>query len=230
MSITTYLVVAWRWFPWKDSFTIWPLASMAVNVVAAALLSEYVQAPTSKYPFLVEKALRQITLLTNASIAIFTLTFSLTVLSIQIASQTYSPRLLDEFVKDPLSKLMIAVNIGSISFCFTLNYWLSEESNYVPYVSIQLLTAHLVVVLVCFVNFIHFFINGFRIEKILARASASSLAAAAALSQGVEADLHPDEQPKVPSSAYKVMADASGYVARFSLHALVEQAAHMDVQ
>jgi hypothetical protein len=62
---------------------------------------------------------------------------------------------------------------------------------------------HIGLVLVTFVNFIHFFINGFRIERILNRAGDSSLRAAKVLSLALDTDLKRDEQPEVPSFAYK---------------------------
>ena len=72
------------------------MMSMCFNVILAACLS---QITSTSYPELVEQGNRMIGLVSNASISIVTLTFSLTVLSIQIAAQSYSPRLLDDFLK-----------------------------------------------------------------------------------------------------------------------------------
>ena len=82
------------------------MISMITNVVLASLLSLITK---DDDPVLLDKGLRMISLVSNASISIVTLTFSLTVLSVQIASQNYSPRLLDEFLKDPMSKVVISV-------------------------------------------------------------------------------------------------------------------------
>jgi uncharacterized membrane protein len=99
----------------------------------------------------------------------------------------------------------------------------------VPYIAINFLTVHITLVLITFVNFIHFFINGFRIEKILNRAGDSSLRAAKALSMGLETDLKRDEQPEVPNFAYKVGAIRSGYVTRFMLESIAPMAIQLDV-
>jgi uncharacterized membrane protein len=72
-----------------------PLLSMLGNVVLASSLS---QITSRENPELLEQGLLMISLVSNASISIVTLTFSLTVLSIQIAAQSYSPRLLDDFM------------------------------------------------------------------------------------------------------------------------------------
>ena len=85
-------------------------------------------------------------------------------------------------------------------------------------------------VLVVFVGFIHFFINGFRQEQILNHAQDACFVAARNFADAdydkttTEADL-----PSVPRSAYKVSADQSGYVARFRLEQNVTLAEKMDV-
>ena len=115
-----------RRFPWKDSFIGAPILSMAANVLLACLIS---QITTKENPALLDKGLRMMGLVANASISIVTLTFSLTVLSVQIAAQSYSPRLLDEFLKDPVSKVVIATNLGAYAYCYTINYFLDDTTD-----------------------------------------------------------------------------------------------------
>ena len=219
-----------RRFPWRDSFIAAPLLCMILNTILAALTS---QVTTKENPALLDKGLRMMGLVANASISIVTLTFSLTVLSVQIAAQSYSPRLLDEFLKDPVSKVVISTNLGAYAYCYTINYFLDDTTALepdVPYVAIHLLTMHMAIVLVTFVNFIHFFINGFRLEKILSRAEKSSLDAARALSEQVDTDGNGiTEVPDVPKKAFKVLADESGYVTHYCLNKLLNLATNMDI-
>ena len=91
MEISSVFAVLWTWFPWKDSFFVYPLLSMVVNVILASVLSLITSRDN---PELLEQGKMMIGLVSNASISIVTLTFSLTVLSVQIAAQSYSPRLL----------------------------------------------------------------------------------------------------------------------------------------
>ena len=213
--------VLYSYFPWKDSFVAAPLAAMLLNVALSMVLSLITR---SDDPVLQEKGLRMLNLVANASISIVTLTFSLTVLSVQIAAQSYSPRLLDEFLKDPMSKVVISVNLGAYAFCYTTNYHIEQtEDADVPYVAIHFLTVHMGLVMISFVNFIHFFINGFRIEKILRQAAAGSLRAARALTAETNT-LIDEDPPAVGRKAYKVMADDSGYVTQFRLDDLTPMA------
>ena len=86
----------YAWFPWRESFVMIPMMSMVFNAILAATLSQ-ITSPDN--PELLDQGIVMIGLVSNASISIVTLTFSLTVLSIQIAAQSYSPRLLDDFLK-----------------------------------------------------------------------------------------------------------------------------------
>jgi len=159
---STLGAILYRLMPWKDSFVAAPLSAMIVNVVVSSLLA---QLTTSDDPALIEKGLRMLGLVSGAAISIVTLTFSLTVLSVQIAAQTYSPRLLDEFLKDPMSKVVISVNLGAYAFCYTLTYFLDDTNPgaEVPYVAIHVLSVHMTIILVAFVNFIHFCASRFLI-------------------------------------------------------------------
>jgi uncharacterized membrane protein len=73
-----------------------PIVYMVFNVGLSIALS---QITSRDNPEFLEQGLRMMDLVSIASITIVTLTFSLTVLSIQIAAQSYSPRLLEDFLK-----------------------------------------------------------------------------------------------------------------------------------
>jgi uncharacterized membrane protein len=152
------------------------------------------------------------------------------VLSIQIAAQTYSPRLLDDFLKDPVSKIAIAINLGAYSYGFSLTYFL-QDPTLVPYVAIHFLSVQMTAVLLMFVVFIHYFINGFRLESILHRATEASWVAAQQLEQeNVKTGVREfDDLPYVPSTAYKVLADNSGYLSKYTLDCILPDAQELDI-
>lgn len=231
-----------RWMQ-DASFAIIPILYMVINVLLACTVSLVTK---TEEDGLIEAALRMNNMVSAAAITIVTLTFSLTVLSLQIASQMYSPRLLDDFLKDPVAVVVISVNLGAYAFCYTLQYFLDDGGSGlqpvdVPYVSIHLLSVHMALILVTFVSFINIFINGFRVEKILSRAAESSLRAAQAFSN--EAETHYWYKtsastlmsscavvPTPPSDSYKVLADTSGYVDRFQMRNVVHLAEQLDVR
>ena len=219
-----------RWFPYKDSFVVVALIWMILNGCLAFALGSLV--PSVDDSDLLDTGLRLLGLVSNASISIVTLTFSLTVLSVQIASQNYSPRLLDDFLKQQESKRVISVNLGAYSYCFTLSYFLCN-SNQVPRVAVHILTLQMALVLLSFINFIQFFLNGFRLEKILDQAVASSLRAAytVAAQYNICDDDEDDviELPEVPRNAYKVLAVESGYIRDYTFDDISSLADKMDI-
>ena len=222
-------------------FLLFPTVSVASNIGLAAILSNanllYTGDDATGWR---EVGTTLSNMLSSASIGIVTLTFSLTVLSIQIASQTYSPRLLDDFLRDPISQVAVSVNLGAYAYSFCLQYWLfdtrrEEGGSGVPILAIHMLSVHMVLVLLMFVVFIHYFINGFRLESILNRATEASWMAAERLEamhqKGHKTSTLDTDQnlPKVPSSAYKVLADHSGYLSRYNLDVVLPQAKDLDV-
>lgn len=246
------LALLWHQSPYNDSFVVIPVFSMILNALVAGLTAGFVTQASDDAEYassMIDMGLRMIGLVSNASISIVTLTFSLTVLSVQVAAQSYSPRLLDDFVRDPVSKIVISTNLGSYAYCFVLNGFLNDHtaSSRIPIVSIYLLSLQIAIVLLTFVMFIHVFINGFRIEKILSRASKSSLNAARTLNAttywrrttsdnesyqregGESLRLVADEFPTVPPYAYKVFADVSGYVTSLKFGLLLPMAKDLDV-
>ena len=124
-------------------FLLFPIGYALFQIFFCCMLSIIT---TADHHGLLSQAKQMISLLCSTSISIATLTFSLTVLSIQIAAQTYSPRLLDDFLKDPVSKIAVAVNLGSYSFAFTLTYFVNDSGK-APNVAIQFLSVALLRIL-----------------------------------------------------------------------------------
>jgi uncharacterized membrane protein len=209
------------------TFLLIPVSYTCLNVILAGTLGSLI---TNENERLLLQAKSMIGMLTSTSIGIVTLTFSLTVLSIQIAAQTYSPRLLDDFLKDPISKIAIAINLGAYSYGFSLTYFLQDPIQ-VPYVAIHFLSVQMAAVLLMFVVFIHYFINGFRLESILHRATEASWVAAQQLEQqnGLTGVREFDDLPCVPSTAYKVLADNSGYLSKYKLDFILPEARALDI-
>jgi uncharacterized membrane protein len=156
-----------------------PLVYALANVVLAILLSPIDPSANDE---LRNQGLQMSNRIMSTSITILALTFSLTFLSIQIAAQSYSPRLLDDFIKDPVSKIAIAVNVGAFAYSYTMLFYLRSPQR-VPSVAIHFLSVQAIAVVVMFVVFIHYFVNGFRLENILLKAVTSSWNAARTLEQ-----------------------------------------------
>ncbi|MGY2067810.1 DUF2254 domain-containing protein [Blastococcus sp. SYSU DS0619] len=58
-------------------------------------------------------------LVATAAITITTLTFSITIVALQLASQQFSPRLLRDFVRDPVTKRVLSILTATFVFAIT---------------------------------------------------------------------------------------------------------------
>ena len=77
------------------------------------------------------------------------------------------------------------------------------EEPEVPNIAIHFLLVQITMVLLMFINFVFFFINGFWIENILSQAANSSLHAVKAMAIGFDIALEHEFQPEIPHHAFK---------------------------
>jgi uncharacterized membrane protein len=101
---------------------LWPSVSAVTAGLAAVLVS--LVRPTggwvaSLWPGDVDSASTLLGIVATAVITEATLTFSLTVVALQLASQQFSPRLLREVTRDPVSKVVLSILGGTFVFSAT---------------------------------------------------------------------------------------------------------------
>ncbi|NYG53928.1 DUF2254 domain-containing protein [Nocardioides perillae] len=102
----------------------WPAVAVLLGVAAARSLVE-VPVPfgwprTILWPGDVESLSALLQVLATTTITATTLTFSITVVALQLASQQFSPRLLREFTRDRVTKLVLAVLLGTFAYSITV--------------------------------------------------------------------------------------------------------------
>lgn len=238
----------------RRKFWAWPAAGVVLNVALALGLSS-IAVDEDKYAGLrpdvrgvyvvfwtgtADGARDLLGTTSNAAISIVTLTFSLTVLSLQLASTNYSPRILDEFLTDRHTKVTLAVFLGTYAYCWATRWCIrserSSEPGFVPMVAINVLFLHMLVMLGTFLSFLHYFVDQMRLEQVLQRGLDSAMRAAkATLPKATADDIQRYDAnsgsraelvlPKVPDRALRLRAKQSGYVTAWRLERLVAEAA-----
>mmetsp|Transcript_16641 Transcript_16641/g.32252 ORF Transcript_16641/g.32252 Transcript_16641/m.32252 type:complete len:559 (-) Transcript_16641:670-2346(-) len=231
-----------------STFYLMPLTSMILNAGVAALLclasvditADDVQdlMPPSCHACVLffsgsaSDAHDLLGMVSSACISISTLTFSLTVVAIQLASVNYSPRLLDEFLKDPISKQAFAINLGTWVYCYVVrnNVYVAtdEVEGFVPIIAVNVLALHVAAVMCNFIYFIQYFVNSLRLESILVKAADSAWSAVLRLRLLDDTD-EETHLPDVPAGAHRALADSSGYVSSFCFETVLNQAVNLDV-
>ncbi len=106
----------------RASLWFWPmvaaLAAIAVTLVLLPIRST--AGPWAwAFPGDAQGASTLVQVVGTASMTAATLTFSLTVVALQLASQQFSPRLLRDFARDPLTQATLAILVSTFVVCLT---------------------------------------------------------------------------------------------------------------
>ncbi|WP_432486084.1 DUF2254 domain-containing protein [Kineococcus esterisolvens] len=104
---------------------LWPGAAGAVALTAALVLAQLRPRESSllsrlAWPGGTDGATTMLQAIAGASISVISMTFSLTVVALQLASQQFSPRLLRDFMRDPWTKAVLAVLVATFVFSLTV--------------------------------------------------------------------------------------------------------------
>jgi uncharacterized membrane protein len=104
---------------------MWPSGAAVAAVVGALLLARVKPSPDSAlsriaWPGDVDAASTMLQTVSSSAITTTTLTFTLTVVALQLASQQFSPRLLRDFMRDRVTKTVLSVLVATFAFAVTV--------------------------------------------------------------------------------------------------------------
>ncbi|MEX2627326.1 MAG: DUF2254 domain-containing protein [Ilumatobacteraceae bacterium] len=115
----------------RSSLWVWPALAAGLALVSALLLTrirpEEGSGPSQLWHGDVGSATALLQVLATSVMTATTLTFSLTVLALQLASQQFSPRLLREFGRDPVTKQVLSVLAGTFVFTTATLYGIRSD-------------------------------------------------------------------------------------------------------
>ncbi len=176
------------WSRLNSSFWFVP-AVMAVAAVALSFILIEVDAahqvaqagnPSTFYTFGPEGARAILSVIATSMITVASLIFSITMLSLQLASSQFGPRVLGNFMRDRSNQIVLGTFIATFLYClFVLRSVRGmENSSFVPHLAVGfgvLLAAASVAVLI---YFIHHIATSIRVETLLAKLAAEGRASA----------------------------------------------------
>lgn len=110
----------------------WPTTSAIAAAVLALLLAPIrpdrdTMWLRTLWPGDIDNASAVLQVIAAATITTITLTFSLTVVALQLASQQFSPRLLRDFVRDRVTKAVLAVLVATFTYSLVLLRTLGDD-------------------------------------------------------------------------------------------------------
>ncbi|MCH9698305.1 MAG: DUF2254 domain-containing protein [Gammaproteobacteria bacterium] len=101
-----------------------------------------------------------------STFAAATLTFSVTMLTLSMASTQFGPRLLNNFLQDPYNQLVFGSFIGTFIYCLLILRGLMIEKDNIPHISASLSIVLVIINSALFIGFIHHVTASIRVEKI----------------------------------------------------------------
>lgn len=166
----------------------------------------------------------------SSVITVTTLTFSLTVLALQLASQQFSPRLLREFTRDPVTRIVLAVLVGAFVLAVTVLRHLRTDTP-VPHVAVLAVWTSGLASLVALLAFITHIVRILRVDTMMAAVHDEASAAITAFypAYGDDRPRDPAQTCRPEGGAYTVTAARSGFCRKVDVVALVAGAQEQDL-
>jgi len=191
------------------------------------------------YTFGPEGARALLSAIASSMITVAGLTFSITMLTLQLASSQFGPRLLRNFMRDRGNQIVLGTFIATFVYCLLVLRTVrgTEGSSFVPHLAVAFGVLLALASIAVLIYFIHHIATSIRIETLLASLATETHAAVDRLyPERLGRDSPPDAgaaEGFVPSGferdARIMRADASGYVQRVDLDALLRLATEHDL-
>lgn len=167
----------------------------------------------------------------SSLITVTSLTFSLTVVTLQLASSQFSPRLLRTFASDVFVQATLGVFLATFTFSLTalraVRSSRSGTDEFVPRISVTVSFVLAVVSVVCLVLFLAHLARQIRVETMLRDVHRDAESTASTV---LEARSGTPRQPAptVPADALTLMASSSGFLVRVDAAELLDAARDAD--
>lgn len=154
----------------------------------------------------------------SSLISVTTLLFSLTIVTLQLASSQYSPRLLQTFVRDRLVQACLGLLLGTFVFSLVVLRSVrsadeSDDTAFVPRLSVTVALVLTLASVGALVAFLSHQSRQLRVETMLRDVHGEAAATLRRLADEQREDGQPDEPlPPVPADARPVCARHSGFL------------------
>jgi uncharacterized membrane protein len=212
---------------------VWPTASSVSALIAASLLVRIEPETEGGFALLwpgdAGAASTMFQVLATATMASLTLTFSVTVVTLQLASQQFSPRLLREFTHDRVTKLALAVLTATFVYALTSLTAMNSEGELTEIVSIVGLILGLLSVAVI-VGFVAHVARMIRVDTMMLTVHDETDRTIDRFHPPADKvpDVTVDQLGLVEARGVCVAAGHSGFVQRTNIKRLVEHATNAD--
>lgn len=200
---------------------VFVVAAVALGVLAVELDREVVDS-TNELPFglssTVDSSRAILETVASATITFAGIAFSISLLVIQLASSQYSPRVVHGLLRDPVTKRIMGVVVGTFTYCLVVLRAVRgplEEGGepVIPSLSVGIALLLSVISILAIIAFIDHSAHSMDVSRILARATDEGIAAARRLwADEAQTGSDPGSVPEAPADHLVVTHGADGWV------------------
>jgi uncharacterized membrane protein len=223
----------------KSSLWVLPAAFVAGALILGTVLSQLRPSVGSTLEPLVfggtaTGARALLTALAGAMITVIGLTFSLTVIALQMAAGQYSPRVMRGFLSDRGVQLVLSWLVGTFAYCVAVLRIIRESTDgsdeVLPELAVTVGVLFALGALGMLVYFLHHITRQLRVETILREIAQDTLSTVDTVFTEELGCADGAPRPPEPSRhAHRVRAKRSGYLQAVERHGLIETAKERDV-
>ncbi len=192
------------------------------------------------YTFGPEGARAILSVIASSMITVASLIFSITMLSLQLASSQFGPRVLENFMRDRSNQIVLGTFVATFLYCLVVLRAVrgTADSIFVPHLTVAFAVVLAAVGVAVLIYFIHHIATSIRIETLLAQLAADGCAAVDRLfpERLGHGPLHFEDEPaahRLPNDfdagSEGISAHASGYVQDVGMDALMRIATEHDL-
>ncbi|MDQ4045734.1 MAG: DUF2254 domain-containing protein [Chloroflexota bacterium] len=121
-----------------------------------------------------------LTAIAGSVITVVGTVFSITIVALQLASSQFTPRVLRQFTGDRINQLVLAIFIGTFTYCLlvlrTIRAETDSEPGFIPYLSVTFSILLALVAVMMLILFIHHMARQMQVAYILHRAMGDAVA------------------------------------------------------
>jgi len=161
-----------------------------------------------------------------STFAAATLTFSVTIVTLSLTISQFGPRLLRNFLRDPVNQFVFGAFIATFVYCLLIMRGMVVGDNQIPSISISLALVFVLIDSILFIGFIHHLTSSIRVERIAFEIGHEFIEAIHRfLPEPYTGDESPSGMASLPiDTATVICSEAYGYVQAINYSALISLA------
>lgn len=213
--------------------SLWTIPSLGVlaGAVGALLLARLGDAGAWVLPVFVgspDSARSVLSVIAGSTMTVTSLTFSLTVVALQVASGQFTPRLMRSFLSDRGNKVVLSIFLGTFTLSLLLLQAVQGESAdlalHVPTLGVTVAIIAAMASIIALVYFIHHLTQQLRIDRVIDKVANDTIHIVKHQFQPAIVD-EESPDPSLPDDAVAIPTPRSGHVNDIAVDDLLEAAA-----